>query len=81
AAMTFLDNISDEKQHFTYYWDTTLGIASKGETEIGGALRFGLFWKPKDPDAWRVSASFNVGYLSEQVNHSSILTFTLPFGE
>ncbi|MCK5517233.1 MAG: autotransporter domain-containing protein [Desulfobulbaceae bacterium] len=81
VALTFLDNIADEDQRFTYYWNRTLGISSKGDEEFGGALRFGLFWKPKDPNAWRVSASLDVGYLSEQVNHSTILTFVLPFGE
>lgn len=81
VALTFLANIADEDQQFTYYWGKTLGLSSKGDEEIGGALRFGLFWKPKDPNAWRVSASVDVGYLSEQVNHSTVLTFVVPFGE
>ena len=80
AALTWLDTIADEDQRFTYSWDRSLAISSKGDLEMGGALSLGLFREPDDPDAWRVSATFNVGYISEQVNNAAMLTLVIPFG-
>jgi hypothetical protein len=81
VALNFLNNISDDDQRFTYYWNQSLAITSKGEGEMGGALSFGFFREPQDPDAWRAPASVNIGCISEQITNSIILTLIVPFGD
>lgn len=81
GALTFLSNISDEAQHFTYDWGRTMAIAGSGDQEYGAALHFGVKRKPKNPNKMRVELSGTTGYQSELFTYSTLLNFTFPFEE
>ncbi len=81
GALTFLTNISDEKQYFTYIWGSTLGIGSSGDDEFGGEVRLGLKRRPKDGSKMRVELAGSAGYQSEVFIYSALLNFIFPFGD
>lgn len=78
GALTFLTNISDEKQYFTYDWGRTLGIAGSGDSEPGAAFRVKVQRHPKDLSTMRIELGGSVGYQSNQVIGSALLSFVFP---
>ncbi len=81
GVVTFLANLSDEEQRFTYHWGSAYGIGSSDEPEPGLALRLGLKRKPKDPNKMRIELAGSAGYQAEVFTYSGMLNFVFPFGE
>lgn len=81
GVLSFLTNIIDETQYFTYSWGATLGIGSSGESEPGIAFRFGLKRQPKDVSKMRIEVGGSAGYQAEELTYSALLSFIFPFGD
>ena len=79
GAVTFLTNVSDEDQYFTYEWGRTLAIAGSGDSEPGVALRMNLRRQPKDTSRMQMELGGSVGYQSEEITYSALLSFLFPF--
>lgn len=79
GAITFLTNVSDEDQYLTYDWGRTLGIPGSGDSEPGLAFRMNLRRQPKDTNRMRIELGGSVGYQSEEVTYSALLSFLFPF--